>query len=185
MLGEHGRSVNGRTGYAGAVDIERLAEDGWQRFRAIRLASLKEAPQAFGTSHAEASTWAEPLWRKQLRAFATFVAVVDGCDIAVVRGASETEYVDAAYLISMWVHPEHRRRGVASALIDAVAAWAAKRGCARVLLDVREHNEAAIATYREHGFRNTGVQHLDEGHVELQMGLELSPAGSSPRARRC
>ncbi len=45
-----------------------------------------------------------------------------------------------------------RRRGVASALIEAVVGEAAERGATEIYLEVRESNEAARGLYRRHGF---------------------------------
>jgi ribosomal-protein-alanine N-acetyltransferase len=45
-----------------------------------------------------------------------------------------------------------RRRGVASALIEAVVREAAERGATEIYLEVRESNEAARGLYERHGF---------------------------------
>jgi ribosomal protein S18 acetylase RimI-like enzyme len=47
---------------------------------------------------------------------------------------------------------QHRRRGLGRALMDAVATRANELGLDRVVLDVRAHNEAAIAFYRAMGY---------------------------------
>jgi ribosomal protein S18 acetylase RimI-like enzyme len=59
-------------------------------------------------------------------------------------------------LVSMWVSPAARRRGVAQALIRAVAGWARERGCDRVFLFVQEANTSARRLYEGAGFRATG-----------------------------
>jgi ribosomal protein S18 acetylase RimI-like enzyme len=59
-------------------------------------------------------------------------------------------------LISMWVDPRARGRGVARDLIRAVAGWTAARESTRVVLFVQEANEPAQALYRRAGFRATG-----------------------------
>jgi ribosomal protein S18 acetylase RimI-like enzyme len=67
--------------------------------------------------------------------------------------------------------------GVGGALIDAVLDWTRSRGARRVLLDVAEGNQAALALYRRKGFVSTGiVGNLPEPreHIrELQMELPL------------
>ena len=57
-----------------------------------------------------------------------------------------------AGLYSMWVAPEARGRGLAGALCDACAAWAAERGCAVLRLAVFAPNAAARRAYAAAGF---------------------------------
>jgi ribosomal protein S18 acetylase RimI-like enzyme len=55
-------------------------------------------------------------------------------------------------LISMWVVPFARGRGVGDALVSAVIEWAREQQASRVALGVLEGNERAAAFYRRHGF---------------------------------
>ena len=97
--------------------IDWLDEDEWGRFRSIRLASLQDAAEAFGTRYEDMVLMPEPGWREQLRRLPTFVASLDERDVGVVRAVEHADLDDVVYLISMWVHPEYRRRGVGSRLI--------------------------------------------------------------------
>ena len=58
----------------------------------------------------------------------------------------------------MAVSPEHRRQGIADALIHALLERAALRELSFVTLEVREHNAPAIALYRKHGFSPVGLR---------------------------
>jgi len=82
--------------------IERLGRGAGARWRSIRLRALREAPYAFGTTVAEASNWPTARWEAQVLEFATFVAVVDGRDMGVARGANH-ERRDVRELVGMWV----------------------------------------------------------------------------------
>jgi [ribosomal protein S18]-alanine N-acetyltransferase len=59
---------------------------------------------------------------------------------------------DVAELQRIAVVEDHRRSGVASALLDEVLGLAAAGGADRVLLEVREDNAAALAFYAARGF---------------------------------
>jgi ribosomal protein S18 acetylase RimI-like enzyme len=59
-------------------------------------------------------------------------------------------------LISMWVHPEHRGRGIGARLLHAVVEWAAGDGAREVSLWVADGNETAAGLYRRAGFVPTG-----------------------------
>ncbi len=63
---------------------------------------------------------------------------------------------DAAEIVTLATLPDFRRRGAAQSLIAALAEEARARRCARLLLEVDQGNEAAIALYLRTGFRKTG-----------------------------
>ena len=56
----------------------------------------------------------------------------------------------------MWVYPEHRRRGIGRALLEAAVHWSAERHAQQVSLTVVTSNRAAIALYESAGFRVEG-----------------------------
>jgi GNAT superfamily N-acetyltransferase len=57
-----------------------------------------------------------------------------------------------AYVLLIYVAPEHRRRGLASYLLDQAEAWARQRGDQQIGLQVMTQNTAAIALYRKRGY---------------------------------
>lgn len=159
------------------MEIRRLGAHEGQRLRAIRLQALAEAPDAFGSTCEEASARPLDSWAAQLRQIPTSVAVVDGEDVGIVRGARDDSRTDSAWLISMWVAPEVRGQGVGEALIDAVVEWARASGARRLLLDVGDHNRPAIDLYARMGFEPNGTtgslppprSHIREHQRELRL----------------
>ncbi len=159
------------------MEIRRLGAHEGPRLRTLRLRALAEAPDAFGSTHDEAAALPPDRWAAQLREIPTFVAVVDGEDVGLVRGARDDSRADAAWLISMWVAPEVRGQGVGEALIDAVVEWARASGARRLLLDVGDHNQPAIALYSRMGFEPNGTtgslpaprSHIREHQRELRL----------------
>lgn len=160
------------------VEIRRLTPDEGERLRALRLASLRDAPDAFASTFDETAARPPESWRRQLVDLATFVAVVDGADAGLVRGGPFSEAPGAAMLLSMWVAPAARGRGVGDALVAAVVAWARGAGYARLVLDVADENAPAIALYARHGFEPTGEtsalppprEHVREHRRALALG---------------
>jgi ribosomal protein S18 acetylase RimI-like enzyme len=138
------------------MKIERLSPDDEDRLRSIRLAALRDAPDAFGSTLEETSARPAESWRQQLRDLATFVAVMGGADAGIVRGVQLDEDPAVAILLSMWVAPTARGKGVGKALVDALVAWARADGFARLVLDVADDNQPAIALYARTGFEPTG-----------------------------
>ncbi len=66
--------------------------------------------------------------------------------------------LDELHINNLAVLPEHRRAGVASALLDRVLADAAARGARRAALEVRASNGAALQLYDRFGFRTTAIR---------------------------
>lgn len=85
---------------------------------------------------------------------------------------------DAASLLVIAIHPDHRRRGVASCLLRHFLAQASLAQCALATLEVRRGNEPAIALYRRHGFITSYVrkQYYADGEDALVMNAVLSDA---------
>ena len=126
------------------------------RLRDLRLRALAESPDAFGSTLAD--TVARPLhiWQQQLQELQTFVAVLHGQDMGLVRGGPYDGRPGTAILLSMWVAPDARRSGAGGQLIDAVVEWARSAGFNRMMLDVGTENAPAIGLYARHGFVPTG-----------------------------
>jgi GNAT superfamily N-acetyltransferase len=138
------------------MKIERLDTNGWERLKQVRLQALQDAPDAFGSTYSDALQIADEGWERQLRQLPTFLAVRQGEDVGMARGAPEVGDGDTALLISMWVAPKARGSGAGERLIAAVANWARQSGFARLILDVADRNAPAIALYERCGFHPTG-----------------------------
>ena len=143
--------------------IERLTEDDWEQLRDLRLRSLREDGDAFGSSLAREEGFAESHWRMRLRPsawFMAFDAVGDQGErpVGVVAGIQEPGAdAEDRHVVSMWVAPEARRRGIGVALLDALSEWAVADGAASLSLWVVEGNDAAAELYGRAGFARTGV----------------------------
>ncbi|WP_441247572.1 N-acetyltransferase family protein [Kitasatospora sp. McL0602] len=161
--------------------MRTLRSDDWQLWRELRLTALAGAPYAFGSTLAD---WQgagdrEDRWRSRLEITGALdlVAVLDGTPVAMASGVPSDGDPVAAELISMWVAPQARGRGVGDGLITEIARWAAEEGYATLKLAVMPHNDAAIALYRRHGFTDTDEPGdlLDDGvSRELVLAKPLS-----------
>jgi ribosomal-protein-alanine N-acetyltransferase len=97
--------------------------------------------------------WSEALVREgiggELPTVSYLVAEAAG---EVVGHAVLSAAGDIAELQRIAVAPPHRRSGVASELLAAVVASAARSEADRLLLEVREDNRPALAFYADRGF---------------------------------
>lgn len=138
------------------IGIRLLAADEWEAFRRLRLRSLADTPQFFGSTLADAQARTEAVWRQILSERMQFVAVGDGVELGTV-GAMRDVDRGGLHLVSMWVAPEARGTGVSDLLVEAVLDWADTAGSPPVWLEVADGNTVAERLYLRHGFVRTGV----------------------------
>jgi ribosomal protein S18 acetylase RimI-like enzyme len=150
------------------VQVRRLEPDEWQSYRALRLRALEQAPDAFSSVHADEQRLHEQDWRERIATRAIFAAADAGLVGGVERESGKVG------LVSLWVAPEARSRGLGSALVEAVLSWAEDEGAEEVTLWVNESNVGAIALYERAGFAATGARkELRAGVMEIELALEL------------
>ena len=83
------------------------------------------------------------------------VTVDGGVATAVIQGAAQgvAAYADDwVGFRGIEVDPEHRRRGLARAIMAALLEWGAERGATTAYLQVLGHNEPALTLYEGLGF---------------------------------
>ncbi len=163
--------------YDGGIGLRALGADDWAVWRKLRLDALGEAPDAFSSTLAQ---WqgegdTEARWRARLSTVAlNVVADLDGKAAGMVS-ATVPNQDGTIELISMWVAPFARGRGVGDSLIAAVIEWALERMVARISLAVVESNQHAVALYRRHGFTDAGaIDCSGTGVSEREMVLNLT-----------
>ncbi len=137
------------------IEIERLGPEEGERLRAIRLRALQDTPDAFGSSYEREQPFPPDKWTERLKNPESrwMVATDGGADVGLVCGLAEE---GGMHLLSMWVAPEARGRGVGSRLVDATVAWAREYGAEEVGLWAVDRNAAARALYVRKGFTRSG-----------------------------
>ncbi len=68
-----------------------------------------------------------------------------------------------AYLGFMYVHPEHRGKGINKEIIEALKKWVLSQNITEMRLEVYNNNLGAIKAYQKFGF----TEHM----IEMRMGL--------------
>lgn len=143
------------------ITIRPIRPDEWRRWRATRLRMLRDDADFFATRYDDMVREPDQTWRNWVveaaagKDKALFVAEEGEAWLGVVGAFVRVNALEVQ-LISMWVDPAARGRGVARDLIRAVASWAQTRGAARVVLFVQEANAPARRLYQGAGFRLTG-----------------------------
>jgi GNAT superfamily N-acetyltransferase len=138
------------------VVVREVTPDDWEILRDVRLAALREAPQAFGSSYAREAPFTEEQWRGRIndRSVTLFAYLPENPEPAGLAGVYVEDGV--ADVVSMWVRPSARGNGVGAALIGATTDWAKTRDHDSLLLWVTGSNTSARRLYERCGFTLTG-----------------------------
>jgi GNAT superfamily N-acetyltransferase len=123
-------------------------------WRDVRLASLRDSPQAFSATLQGALDRDEAGWREDLATRTQFVAMFAD-DVVGTAGGIADLGGQLGELVSMWVAPAWRGKGVGARLIEEVAGWAASVGFRELRLWVVEGNDVAERAYAKAGFTRT------------------------------
>lgn len=165
----------------GGFQLWQLTPDRAEEWRDIRLEALRTAPDAFGSSIDE--------WDG--RPLADFAARLSDCELwaagpvpgqpqAVASweaGISPAE-PDLGWVMSVYVSPAMRGRGLGDAIFARLVERAERAGMTRMGLHVGQNNLAAQALYQRAGFVPTGAPPMlnERGNWEIEMRRMLRPA---------
>ncbi len=138
------------------IELRELTSDDWQLWRELRLAALEEAPYAFGSRLADWVDAEEERWRARLDlpGSRNFVAVLDHTPVGMASGV-QTDEDGVVELISMWIAPAGRGRGIGDQLMAQVEQVARTTGAHTFQLSVADGNEIAHTLYLRSGFTDT------------------------------
>jgi GNAT superfamily N-acetyltransferase len=145
------------------VNIRRICPDEGLQLRALRLRALADAPMAFGSTLVREQAFAEAVWHERAAGGAagtervTFIAQEDTQWVGLATGLAEDpdKLGHGPMLAGMFVDPVWRGKGVGSALVEAVAAWARTVPATDLYLWVTATNSPALALYEKCGFTRT------------------------------
>jgi len=150
--------------------IRVLAPSDWLTYKSVRLASLAESPDSFGSTYERESAYVQTEWESRLdpieraKNALPLIAEYEEIPIGVAWGLVHEPVTKVAHIYQMWVSPEARGKGVAKALLEQIEAWALARNCDLMALSVTTTNDAAVHLYQIAGFLPSGqVEELREG----------------------
>ena len=159
-------------------EIRRIRQGEGHLYRFLRLAALKDTPEAFQTTYGEAVAKGDEQWAAQADGAAagvdraSFLAFADNepAGLASVyrrEGVlAETGISAEAELLQVWLDPAFRGTGLSRELVMACIRWSAEVGVCRLVAEVKAGNHHARSFYLGLGFRASGC----DGMI-----LELDP----------
>jgi ribosomal-protein-alanine N-acetyltransferase len=86
------------------------------------------------------------------------LGAIDGEDNRLIGYLIISRYVDAWHVMNLAIADSHRRRGIATRMMERLFEVTAGDGRRGYTLEVRVSNEAAIKLYESLGFRARGVR---------------------------
>lgn len=172
------------------ITVRALGEEDWQVYRDVRLAALREAPDAFAASARQEEQFDEDFWRTRMARSRRLVAS-DGDDgdkvvgvVSVGRRPNDDERVSE--LFGLWVDPTLRGKGVAWKLVEAGVRQASQDNYGFVVYWVGTDNGRAVAFASSFGFRPTegrrpmvGSTDAEGADPEEEMAM-IYPLGDDP-----
>jgi ribosomal protein S18 acetylase RimI-like enzyme len=170
--------------------LRRLEASDAEAFRELRLEGLRNHPEAFGSSWEEESekplaSFADRLDKNIVLAGAASDRQILGVAAVGVQQALKERH--KGFLWGMYLRPEARGSGLASALLEALLSEA--RGAVEeIKLTVVTTNVSAIRLYARHGFKEYGIERRalkvgERYYDELLMALSFKEVDQALRRR--
>lgn len=170
------------------ISVRPLGEEDWPTYRDARLTALRESPEAFVATADEEEAFDEDFWRLRMNRSSRLLAERDDGHLGIVSvGRSSDENPKTSQLFGLWVTPEARGSGVASALVRAGANLAREQGQDQLTYWVGSDNGRAVAFASGFGFRPTAERRpmrvvSEDDEDEVAMVLALGGDRGSPSA---
>jgi GNAT superfamily N-acetyltransferase len=151
------------------IKLRNIGPDEWEIWKYQRLAALTKAPYAFSSKLADWETASEQRWRDRLSICGGYQVVASLDDTIVgMAGGILLDEPEVAELVSMWVDPAARGRGIGDALVAAVEEWAYGTGATTLKLSVVENNYPARKLYFRNGFVDVELESGDMKRIMLK-----------------
>ena len=159
----------------------RPALDSPAAWRLLRLESLQESPRAFGSTLAREQAFTDADWEARIGDLC-FMAY--DADDPVGLGGGYRPEPGRIEVVSMWVCPSHRGRGLSRKLLDAIVGRGRMEN-ASFELYADSANAAARGAYLSYGFVPTGeTKSLSADPEHLAERMVLPPRGDERSHRR-
>ncbi len=162
------------------LEIRLFMRQEWSLYRDIRLASLEDTPDAFGSTFERSRQLADAGWQRRLSAIDPAMdypvaAFDDDLPVALAWGRMDSDEREKVILNQMWTHPDYRGRGLARKLVESVIDWAHTLPATTLELSVTQGNTAAKRLYISVGFVETGkTEPLREGSSKTVEVMQLA-----------
>lgn len=168
------------------ISVRALGAADWQTYREVRLAALRDAPDAFVSTLTQEEALPQQEWQDRMTRSMRLVAQ-NGTETVGVASVGDAEEPATAQVFGLWVSPESRGSGIAGRLVQAAATAARQQGKTQLTYWVGTDNPRAVAFASAFGFRPGDARRpMHEGgdDEEILMVLALGDNRGEPTLTR-
>jgi RimJ/RimL family protein N-acetyltransferase len=136
-----------------SIEIVTATVNDFDRLRALRLAALKDTPDAFGAKYEDEVNKPISEWQDRLKNTNWCFVVADGVDVGLIAvDRAEKDRNSDCWLSSWWIHQDHRGSGIPKLMLNWVEQLCIEKKWKKIGLGVWPDNLRAIAAYKKLGF---------------------------------
>ena len=136
-----------------SIEIVTATVNDFDRLRALRLAALKDTPDAFGAKYEDEVEKPILDWQNRLKNTHWCFAVADGVDVGLLAvDRAEKDRNSDCWLSSWWIHQDHRGSGIPKLMLNWLEQLCIEKKWEKIGLGVWPDNLRAISAYKKLGF---------------------------------
>ena len=136
-----------------SIEIVTATVNDFDRLRALRLAALKDTPDAFGAKYEDEAEKPISDWQNRLKNTNWCFVVADGVDIGLLAvDRAEKDRNSDCWLSSWWIHQDHRGSGIPKLMLNWLEQLCIEKKWEKIGLGVWPDNLRAISAYKKLGF---------------------------------
>ncbi len=165
------------------IEIRVLDRDEWQIYREIRLAALRDAPEAFVDRFEDEAARDDQIWRDRMARASRIIAERGGEPVGMVCLGLHDGDPETGEVFGLWTAPTVRGQRVARDLVSTAARQATKNGYRQLYFWAVSDSASAVGFASSFGFRPTSSRRpvrVADGEAEkdadeVAMVLPLAP----------
>ena len=136
-----------------SIEIITAIADDVDRLRAMRLAALKDTPDAFGAKYEDEVNKPISECQDRLKNTNWCFVVADGVDVGLLAvDRAEKDRNSDCWLSSWWIHQDHRGSGIPKLMLNWLEQLCIEKKWEKIGLGVWPDNLRAISAYKKLGF---------------------------------
>lgn len=137
------------------IDVRILDASEWELYREVRLAALRDAPDAFVARFEDESSHGEEFWRERMVRADRIIATRADEPVGLVCLGLHDEDPETGEVFGLWTAPTLRGQRVAWKLVSTASRKAVEDGRRLLYFWAGSDNAAAVGFASSFGFRPT------------------------------